>query len=92
MLPIISNVGGQLCGIVNYDKSSPLAFFNECFHYSSISGYTLFPSQGSHYIDHKPPFHGVSRNHFYDSGEVLFFKHAGMIEDFQKDSIAYARV
>lgn len=28
-LQIISNVRGRLCGIVNYDKSSPPAFFNE---------------------------------------------------------------
>jgi len=48
--------GGQLCGIVKYEKSSPLAFFNECFHYSSISGYTLLPSQGSHYLDQKSSF------------------------------------
>ena len=91
MLRIIFECGGWVYGIINHDKSSPLTFFNEGFHYSSLSGYTLFPSQGSHYIDHKPSFHGGSRNHFYNSGGVLFFEHAGMIEDFQKDSISYSR-
>jgi nitrite reductase/ring-hydroxylating ferredoxin subunit len=73
MLPVISSVRGQLCGIVVYEKNSAFAFFNECSHYSSNSGYTLFPSQGSQYIAHKSSFHGGSHNHFYDSqGECCF--------------------
>ena len=71
---------GQLCGIVNYEKSSPSTFFNEWFLYYAISGYTLFPSQGFHYIDHKSPCNG---------GHITI-SISPKIEDFQKDSIAYA--
>ena len=76
MFPIILDVGGQLCGIVNYDKNGPFASFNECFHYFSISGYTLFPSKGSHYIDHKPSFYGAHVTMFMTAGGVLLFEHA----------------
>lgn len=30
----------------------------------SISGYTLFSSQGPHYINHEPSLHGASHDHF----------------------------
>lgn len=77
MHPIISYVGGRLCAIVNYEQSSPLTFFYEGFHYSSLHGYSFFPSQGSLYIAHKPSFHGGSRNHFFMTAwGVLLFEHA----------------
>jgi len=50
---------------------------------------TLFFPRRAPYIDDKPSFHTGSRNHF-DSREYCF-NHAGTIQDFQNDSIAYAR-
>jgi len=51
--------------------------FNEWFPYSSISGYTLFPSQGSHYIDHESSLHGGAHvTIFITAGGVSLFEHA----------------
>ena len=92
MLSIILNVGGRLCGMIHtYDRGTPSPSSNEQFGYFSLSGYTLFPSQGFHYIDYKLPSNGGTHNHSHNSRGVLSLKHAGTTENFQKDSIANAR-